>query len=162
MRFMISQWRRPLPKARKTPAGAPPTQRQLRVGELVRHALSDLLLRGDIHDPALTGSPITVPEVRCSPDLRNATVYVMPLGGRDTDAVLRALDRNGKFIRGVIARNVNLKYAPQLSFKIDTSFDEADKVGRLLNNPKVRRDLVRDTSGSDGGETVSDTKTGTD
>jgi ribosome-binding factor A len=111
---------------------------------LIRHALSDLLMRGDIHDPALDGSPITVPEVRCSPDLRNATVFIMPLGGRDTDDVLDALERNGRFIRGAVARAVNLKYAPQLKFKIDTSFDEADKVGRLLNSPAVRRDLDRD------------------
>jgi ribosome-binding factor A len=111
---------------------------------LIRHALSDLLMRGDIHDAALDGSPITVPEVRCSPDLRNATVFIMPLGGRDTDDVLDALERNGRFIRGAVARAVNLKYAPQLKFKIDTSFDEADKVGRLLNSPAVRRDLDRD------------------
>jgi len=134
-----------MPRRTKTnTAGAPPSQRQLRVGELIRHSLSDLLLRGDIHDPMLSGSPITVPEVRCSPDLRNATVYIMPLGGRDTDGILKALERHGKFIRGAIARSVNLKYAPQLTFKVDTSFDEADKVGRLLNSPEVRRDLDSD------------------
>src|ERR687896_1359758 len=86
-----------------------PSQRQLRVGELVRHALADMLTRGEVHDPTIEGHMITVPEVRMSPDLRLATVYVMPLGGRDTNAVVEALERNKKFLRGEIARRVNLK-----------------------------------------------------
>src|SRR5712672_4177912 len=92
-----------------TPGGS---QRQLRVGELVRHAMSDLLTRGEVHDPVLEGHLITVPEVRMSADLRLATIYVMPLGGRDTDAVLAALERNKRYLRGAIARHVNLKFAP--------------------------------------------------
>ncbi|MEO0729445.1 MAG: 30S ribosome-binding factor RbfA, partial [Pseudomonadota bacterium] len=103
-----------------------PSQRQLRVGELIRHSVSELLTRGDIHDDVLGRAVVTVPEVRCSPDLRNATVYIMPLGGQDTDAVLAALKRNVKFIRGAVARAVNLKYAPDLRFQVDDSFDEAD------------------------------------
>ncbi|MEO1695244.1 MAG: 30S ribosome-binding factor RbfA [Pseudomonadota bacterium] len=118
-----------------------PSQRQLRVGELIRHTISDLLTRGDIHDDTLGRAVVTIPEVRCSPDLRNATVYVMPLGGQDIDAVLAALRRNTKFIRGAVARKVNLKYAPDLSFQTDQTFAEADKIGRVLNSPKVRQDL---------------------
>jgi len=131
---------------------ATPSQRQLRVGELIRHALSDLLSRGDIHDDVLAGSVITIPEVRCSPDLRNATVFVMPLGGRNTDAVIAALQKNAKFIRSVVARSVNLKYAPQLSFKADGSFDEAERVDKLLRSPTVRRDLEGDGKADDPSE----------
>src|SRR5258708_27045379 len=89
------------------------SQRQLRVGELVRHALAEMLARGDVHDPVIEGHLITIPEVRMSPDLRLATVYVMPLGGRDTDAVLAALARNKKYLRGEIPHHVNLKFPPQ-------------------------------------------------
>src|ERR1700689_4529538 len=94
------------------------SQRQLRVGELIRHELADMLTRGEIHDPVLEAHLITVPEVRMSPDLRLATVYVMPLGGRDGKEVLGAFDRNKRYVRGEIARRVNLKFAPELRFRI--------------------------------------------
>jgi len=120
-----------------------PSQRQLRAGELVRHALAEILSRGEVHDPVLEGHVITVPEVRMSPDLRQATVYVMPLGGRDEQAVLEALDRNRRFLRGEIARRVNLKFAPDIRFRIDERFDEAERIEKLLRTPAVRRDLER-------------------
>src|ERR1700745_3945024 len=99
-----------------------PSQRQLRVGEAVRHALAEMLIRGDVHDPVLEGHMITVPEVRMSPDLRLATVYVMPQGGRDQIEVIEALDRNKKFLRGALARSVNLKFAPEIRFRVDERF----------------------------------------
>ena len=118
-----------------------PSQRQLRAGELVRHALAEILSRGEVHDPVIEGHMITVPEVRMSPDLRLATVYVMPLGGRDSDAVLAALERNKRFLRGEIARRVNLKFAPEIRFRIDERFDEAERIEKLLRTPEVQRDL---------------------
>src|SRR5436853_7599246 len=123
--------------------GAAPggSQRQLRVGEAVRHAIADILAQGHVHDPDLEGHIITVPEVRMSPDLKLATIYVMPLGGRDTDIVLASLDRNKKFLRGEIARRVNLKFAPDIRFQIDARFDEAERIEKLLRTPQVRRDL---------------------
>jgi ribosome-binding factor A len=124
---------------RDEPAGG--TQRQLRVGELIRHELADMLSRGDIHDAVVEAHMITVPEVRMSADLRLATIYVMPLGGRDEEKVLEALDRNKKYVRGEIARRVNLKFAPDLRFRIDERFDEAERIEKLLRTPAVRRDL---------------------
>jgi ribosome-binding factor A len=121
------------------------SQRQLRVGELVRHALAEMLARGDVHDPVIEGHLITVPEVRMSPDLRLATVYVMPLGGRDTDAVLAALERNKKYLRGEIAHHVNLKFAPEIRFRLDERFDEAERIEKLLRTPAVQRDLGNKT-----------------
>jgi len=121
--------------------GAGPSQRQLRVGEAVRHAIAELLVRGDVHDPVIEGHPISVPEVRMSPDLRMATIYVMPLGGRDKTKVLEALDRNKRFLRAAIARQVNLRYAPDIRFQIDERFDEAERIERLLRSPAVKRDL---------------------
>jgi ribosome-binding factor A len=118
------------------------SQRQLRVGELVRHAVADILAQGSVHDADLEGHIITVPEVRMSPDLRLATVYVMPLGGRDTEVVLSALDRNKKFLRGEIAHRVNLKFAPEIRFRVDERFDEAERIEKLLRTPAVQRDLA--------------------
>ena len=118
-----------------------PSQRQLRVGELIRHALAEMLSRGDIHDAVIEGHLITVPEVRMSPDLRLATVYVMPLGGKDTEIVLAALARNKKFLRGEVAHRVNLKFAPDLRFRVDDRFDEAERIEKLLRTPAVQRDL---------------------
>ena len=118
-----------------------PTQRQLRVGELIRHELADMLTRGDIHDPVIQAHLITVPEVRMSPDLRLATIYVMPLGGRDVEKVIEALDRNKRYVRGEIARRVNLKFAPEIRFRADERFDEAERIEKLLRTPVVRRDL---------------------
>ena len=122
------------------------SQRQLRVGEAVRHALAEVLAQGEVHDPVLEGHMITVPEVRMSPDLRLATIYVMPLGGRDEAAVIAALERNKRYLRGVIARKVNLKFAPDIRFRLDERFDEAERIEKLLRSPAVKRDL----GGGDG------------
>jgi ribosome-binding factor A len=119
------------------------SQRQLRVGELIRHEFADMLARGDIHDPVIEGHMITVPEVRITPDLRLATIYIMPLGGRDEHDVLGALERNSRYVRGEIARRVNLKFAPEIRFRIDERFDEAERIEKLLRTPAVQRDLKR-------------------
>jgi ribosome-binding factor A len=125
-------------------SSAGPSQRALRVGELIRHAISDLLTRGEVHDPVLEGHLITVPEVRMSPDLRLATIYVMPLGGRDVKLVIEALERNKRFLRGEISRHVNLKFAPDIRFRADERFDEAERIEKLLRTPAIQRDLKRD------------------
>lgn len=134
------------PKHHSTGSG--PSQRQLRVGEMLRHALAEILQRGDVSDPVLETTVVTVPEVRCSPDLRHATVYVMPLGGLKADEVIDALNRNRKFLRGELAHRVTLKYMPDLKFEIDRSFDTADRIDELLRRPEVARDL----SDNDGEE----------
>lgn len=128
----------------KTAQHSTPSQRQLRVGELVRHKLSEMLSRGDIHDDVLASHVVTVPEVRLSPDLKLATVYVIPLGGTDTDEVLDALNRHKKYIRGEIAHAVGLKFAPELRFRRDETFDEASHIDELLSNPQVRHDVGKD------------------
>lgn len=120
-----------------------PSQRQLRVGELIRHALAAMLSRGEIFDPVLSSHVVTIPEVRLSPDLRLATIYVMPLGGKDVKEVLAALDRHKKYIRGEIAHEVNLKFAPDIRFMADETFEEADRIEQLLRSPKVARDLKK-------------------
>ena len=122
-------------------AAAGPSQRQLRVGELIRHALAEMLSRAEVHDPVIEGHMITVPEVAMTADLRLATIYVMPLGGRDAKPVLEALERNKKFLRGEIARRVNLKFAPEIRFRVDERFDEAERIEKLLRTPAVQRDL---------------------
>jgi ribosome-binding factor A len=124
---------------RDQPAGV--SQRQLRVGELIRHELADLLTRGEVHDPVIEGHMITVPEVRVSADLRLATIYIMPLGWRDAKDVIDALERNSRYVRGEIARRVNLKFAPEIRFRIDERFDEAERIEKLLRTPAVQRDL---------------------
>ena len=121
-----------------------PTQRALRVGELIRHALAEMLTRGDVHDPVLTGHLITVPEVRMSPDLRLATIYVMPMGGRDAEQVIAAFERHKKFLRVQIAQRINLKFAPDIRFRIDERFAEAERIDKLLRSPPVVRDLKDD------------------
>ncbi|MFZ3352375.1 MAG: 30S ribosome-binding factor RbfA [Xanthobacteraceae bacterium] len=118
------------------------SQRQLRVGELIRHELAGMLSRGDIHDPVVEKHMITVPEVRMSPDLRLATIYIMPLGGRDEQEVLDALERNKKYVRGEISRRVNLKFAPEVRFRLDERFSEAERIEKLLRTPVVQRDLT--------------------
>lgn len=123
--------------AKARSSGKAQTQRQLRVGELIRHALAGILARGDVSDPALTATPITVTEVRVSPDLRQATAFVTPLGGKGVDQMLEALERNAAFLRGQVARQVSLKYSPQISFKQDQSFDEASHIDRLLRQTGV-------------------------
>ena len=125
------------------------SQRQLRVGELIRHAIAEMLTRGDVHDPVIEGHLITVPEVRMSPDLRMATIYVMPLGGKDIDAVIEALENNKRFLRGEIARHVNLKFAPDIRFHADERFAEAERIEKLLRTPAVQRDLKRDEDGDE-------------
>jgi ribosome-binding factor A len=128
---------------------AGPSQRQLRVGELIRHAMAEMLSRGDIHDPVIESHMITVPEVAMTPDLRLATIYVMPLGGRDAKPVIEALERNKKFLRGEIARRINLKFAPDIRFRFDERFDEAERIEKILRTPEVQRDLAP----KDDGET---------
>jgi ribosome-binding factor A len=118
-----------------------PSQRMLRVAEMIRHKLADLLTRNQIHDEVLASRVISVAEVRMSADLRLATIYVMPLGGGDIDAVLAALERNRKFIRGEVAHAVNLKFAPDLRFRCDSTFEQAARIDRLLASDKVKRDL---------------------
>ena len=118
-----------------------PSQRALRAGEVIRHAIADILSRGEVHDPVIQGHVITVPEVRMSPDLKLATIYVMPLGGRDEQAVVDALERNKRFLRGEIAHRVNLKFAPDIRFRIDERFGEAERIEKLLHTPQVQRDL---------------------
>jgi ribosome-binding factor A len=130
-----------MPRHHQRDHSSGPSQRQLRVGELIRHALAEMLSRGDIHDPVIEGHMITVPEVRMSADLRLATIYVMPLGGRDVGEVVKALERNKKFLRGEIARRVNLKFAPDIRFRVDERFDEAERIEKLLRTPAVQRDL---------------------
>jgi ribosome-binding factor A len=120
-----------------------PTQRQQRVAELIRHALAEVLSRGDIQDDVLTNNVITIPEVRMTPDLKLATAYVMPLGGKDEAAVIKALDKNKKVLRQEVARRVNLKFAPDLRFLRDESFDEAARIDALLRTEKVMRDTAK-------------------
>ncbi len=117
----------------------------LRVAELVRHKLAEMLSRGEIHDDVIAAAVITIPEVRLSPDLKLATVYVMPLGGKDIAPVLAALEKNKAYIRREIAHTLSLKYAPELRFRKDESFEEADRIERLLASPKVRQDTAKPT-----------------
>ena len=123
-------------------SGDQPSQRMLRVGELIRHVVADLLSRSAVNDPVLDGHVISVPEVRMSPDLKLATVFVMPLGGKDVQPVLDALDRNRKFLRGEVAHKCSLRFAPDLRFRVDESFDRGSRIDSLLNSPEVQRDLA--------------------
>ncbi len=122
-----------------------PSQRMLRVGELVRHALAALFARGEIEDEALRGSVVTVPEVRMTPDLKLANAYVMPLGGVHAEEIVDALNRHRKFIRGRIAPQINLKYAPEIRFFVDDTFEEAGRIDELLRSDRVKRDLDDDS-----------------
>lgn len=131
-------------KTADTATSSEPTQRQLRVGEMVRHAIASLLVRGDIHDDALHGYVVTIPEVRMSPDLRLANVFVMPLGGQGGDVVVDALTRNKKFIRGCVAKDVKLKFVPDLRFHYDDTFDEVSRIDAIMRSEKVRQDLEND------------------
>lgn len=121
--------------------GRGPSQRQLRVGELIRRALSDILMRGDVHEPDLEGVSITVSEVRTSPDLKVATAFVLPLGGSQADVVLAALRRARGELRRQVNRHVDLKFSPELRFVLDESFDRMDETRVLLSEDRVRRDL---------------------
>ncbi len=126
---------------RPDPKTAGPSQRLLRVGELIRHAAADILARGDIEDPALARQVVTIPSVKMSPDLKLATLYVMPLGGKRIDQTIAALERHKKVLRTEIAHRVNLKFAPDLRFVVDESFDASAKIDALLKSPEVARDL---------------------
>jgi ribosome-binding factor A len=129
---------------KKSSHAKPPSQRQLRVGELIRHKLAEMLARGDIHDDVLAAHVITIPEVRLSPDLKLATAYVIPLGGADTEAVLEALTRHKRYIRAEIAHTVNLKFAPDIRFRSDDTFAEASRIDALLAGTKARQELDED------------------
>ena len=125
-------------------SGEDQSVRLLKVGERVRHILSELLARGEAHDEVLRAHNISVTEVRMSPDLRNAKVYVKPLLGEDEDVVLKALRTNTAFFQREVAQRLGLKFAPKLQFRADESFDEASRIEELLDDPKVRRDLGGD------------------
>lgn len=130
-------------------AGRAPSQRQLRVGEELRHALADILRRGDYRDPELLALNVTVTEVRISPDLRNATAFVTPLGGplagQDMATAVAVLRRAAPFFRAQLAQAIRLRHAPTISFQADTSFDYAEQIGRILHHPDVLRDLAAET-----------------
>ncbi|MYZ48018.1 30S ribosome-binding factor RbfA [Propylenella binzhouense] len=125
-----------------------PSQRQLRVGELVRHALAEALTRGSIGDPALDGAIVSISEVRMSPDLRHATALVAPLGMHDTEKVLAALNRNARLLRGRISPAIRqMRVIPDLAFRLDTRFEDDMRIDRILNSPEVARDLGRRDEG---------------
>ncbi|MFO6464511.1 30S ribosome-binding factor RbfA [Jannaschia sp. KMU-145] len=128
--------------------GGGPSQRQLRVGELIRRTLSDVLARGDIHDPELQSMSITVGEVTTSPDLKVATAWVLPLGGKDREKAIAALKRNRGELRRAISKEMTLKFAPDLRFRIDETFDRMDDTRRMFSDDTVRRDI--DAEGGDG------------
>jgi ribosome-binding factor A len=121
----------------------------LRVGELIRHVVSEILARSAINDPVLEAQVVSVPDVRMSPDLKLATIFVLPLGGKNTAGVLEALERNKKFLRGEIAKRVNLKFAPDVRFKSDQSFQYGATIDALLDSPRVKQDLAVGGNGSD-------------
>lgn len=129
---------------RETHKSTGPNQRMLRVGELVRHALAALFARGEIDDALLEGKVITVPEVRMSNDLKLANVYIMPLGGEAAPEVVAALNRHHRFIRGRIAPELDLKFAPEVRFFVDDTFEEFGRIDAILRSDKVKRDLEAD------------------
>jgi ribosome-binding factor A len=128
---------------RKSNQARGPSQRQLRVGELIRHKLAEMLARGEIYDDVLASHVVTISEVRMSTDLRLATAYVMPLGGKAIKSVLEALDKHRKFIRGEIAQAVDLRVAPEVRFREDETFEEVNRIDQLLHSDKVRRDVEK-------------------
>jgi ribosome-binding factor A len=125
----------------------PPSQRQLQVGEEIRHLLSSIFMRGEIHNPELSSVSITVSEVRISPDLKNATAYILPLAGHNKESVLKILNENANFLRHLVSKSMRLRQAPRLGFKLDQSYDNAGRIAELLNHPTVSRDLVAPASG---------------
>ena len=118
-----------------------PSQRQLKVGELIRHALADIFFRGEIVDEVLSRHSLTVPEVRMTPDLKLATVYVLPLGGGDAEEAVEHLNKHKRFLRGEVAKRIRMKSMPEIRFKVDTSFEASARIDELLASPKVARDL---------------------
>jgi len=133
----------------RQPARAP-SQRQLRVGEEVRHAIAQALERGEIRDPAIKGVAVTVTEVRISPDLKNATAFVVPLGGGDSAPVVEALNRAAGFLRSWVAHHVRLRHVPRIGFIADVSFDEAAHIDSMLRDPHVQRDILSDDEPESG------------
>ena len=131
-------------KSGRGAADKSPSLKLLRVNENVRHAVSTIIARGEIQDPDLVGVSITVSEVRVSPDLRNAAVYIMPLGGVDQDIITKALNKASSFVRGRLSKMVRMKYLPKLDFRLDDSFDEASSIEKLLADPRVQRDVASD------------------
>jgi ribosome-binding factor A len=125
-------------------SGGTASQRQLRVAEVIRRSLSTILARGEVHDPDLSHVSVTVAEVKVSPDLRHATAFVLPLGGQNTEGVLKALTRNRAEIRRQVTAQIDLKFSPELSFEPDRRFDQMDRTRELLGSPEVRRDLDAD------------------
>ncbi len=130
-----------------SPHESGPSQRQLRVGEMLRHAVSQILMRGEVRDPVLQTTPVTITQVKPSPDMRHATVFCEPLGGQNVKEVLEALNRHKGFIRGLMGKMIALKFTPDLRFVEDTSFAEAKKIEELLRSPRVRRDLHAEEPG---------------
>jgi ribosome-binding factor A len=128
----------------KSAAGKGPSQRMLRIGEMIRHKLAEMLVRSEIHDDVLASHTVTIPEVRMSADLKIATAYVMPLGGENVRPVLHALDRHKKYIRSEIAQTLDLRYAPDIRFRYDETFDEVNRIDRLLHSPRVRADIEKE------------------
>ncbi len=118
-----------------------PSQRQLKVGEVIRHALAEIFVRGEVMDEVVSKHSLTVPEVRMTPDLKLATCFVMPLGGGEAEEVVAHLEKHKRFLRGEVAKRVNLKFMPELRFKVDISFEESARIDALLASPQVARDL---------------------
>lgn len=125
----------------KSKAARAPSQRQLKVGELIRHALAEIFARGEVMDEVVSKHSLTVPEVRMTPDLKLATAYVMPLGGGEAEGVVAHLEKHKRFLRGEVAKRVNLKFMPELRFKVDVSFEASSRIDQLLASPEVARDL---------------------
>lgn len=128
------------PKGKSAPKG--PSQRQLRAGELMRHALVEILREEDFTDAALAGVSVTITEIRMNPDLRHAMCFIEPLGGKEAEAVVKALNLHAKFLRGRLGRMIDMKFTPELKFLHDESFNEATRIGALFDNPKVQQDLT--------------------
>jgi ribosome-binding factor A len=120
-----------------------PSQRMLRIAEMIRHKLSEMLTHSEIHDDVLASHVITIPEVRMSPDLKVATAYVMPLGGKGADIVIKSLERHRGYIRSQVAQTLDLRYAPEIRFKFDDTFDEVSRIDAILHSPQVRRDVEK-------------------
>ncbi|MDE1938487.1 MAG: 30S ribosome-binding factor RbfA [Alphaproteobacteria bacterium] len=132
-----------MPRNRPRPSNLGPSQRQLRVGELLRHALSEVLLRGDVRDPDLVGVSVTITQVQPSGDMRYATVFCEPLGGKNADKIIAALNRNKAYLRGQMGHMIAIKFTPELRFVEDKSFAEAEKIETILKSSRVQRDLKK-------------------
>jgi ribosome-binding factor A len=132
-----------MPRKKSSNAARAPTQRMLRVGEQIRHVVAEMLARGEIHDDVIASHVITITQVRMSTDLRLATAFVMPLGGKDSEKVIAALEKNRRYIRGRIAQTLDLQFSPDIRFKDDNTFEEAMRIDMLLASPKVRQDTEK-------------------